>query len=347
MATLTICSFNIEWMNDWFTSGTGPARFLREFTKDGHRNDTHITASRAAAVVRAVDPDILAIQEAPSRPEELDLFIRDDLSDSGSPRYKFFLGDSGAAQKLALLYKPGSVASAQLTPHAEIGTLIDPWLSDVNGDGVLDEYHFTRTPLVVNLALRDQAIQVIVVHTKSNFVNNGKSLWQNPSTRRDYVSAALKNRRRISSEAMRLRRYLDFRLERNAGDRIIVLGDLNDGPGLDYFEEHYLTHNVTDILVGSAFRPEWIFTHAQHDAGAAQRYTAIFDDFVTDEPGKRLLLDHVLLSPGLRSEGTRLRMRTGSGAVRHAEYEAQTENAGRHREDRPSDHRPVTVELEY
>jgi hypothetical protein len=47
----------------------------------------------------------------------------------------------------------------------------------------------------------------------------------------------------------------------------------------------------------------------------------VFDDFVTGEQNK-----HVL---------------------RHAEYDAQVVNNGQNREDRPSDHRPVSVELEY
>jgi hypothetical protein len=53
-----------------------------------------------------------------------------------------------------------------------------------------------------------------------------------------------------------------------------VLGDLNEGPGPDYFEQLYLSHNVTDIMVGSAFQPERIFAHAQHDVPAAERHTA-------------------------------------------------------------------------
>ena len=52
---------------------------------------------------------------------------------------------------------------------------------------------------------------------------------------------------------------------------------------------------------------------------------------------KRLLLDHILLSPGLGP---------GSGAIRHAEYDAQVVNRGARRQDRPSDHRPVTVDLD-
>jgi hypothetical protein len=50
------------------------------------------------------------------------------------------------------LYKPGSVGSAQLAEHSEITGLIDPWQADADGDAVLNEYRFTRTPLVVDLS---------------------------------------------------------------------------------------------------------------------------------------------------------------------------------------------------
>jgi hypothetical protein len=115
---------------------------------------------------------------------------------------------------------------------------------------------------------------------------------------------------------------------------------------MDYFEENYLTHNVTDILVGSSFQPEWIFTHAQHDVPPDRRYTAIFDDFVTAENNKHLLLDHMLLSPDLRTGGE-LQKVPDSGTVHHDEHDAQTVNQGVNREDRPSDHRPVSVQLQW
>jgi endonuclease/exonuclease/phosphatase family metal-dependent hydrolase len=145
---------------------------------------------------------------------------------------------------------------------------------------------------------------------------------------------------------MRVRRYLDRRLIDAPDAAMIVLGDLNDGPGLDYFEERYITHNVTDIIVGSAFAPERVFTHAQHDVAAEDRYTAVFEDFVPTPELKRLLLDHILLSPALgRASG--LRVIGGSGAVRHAEHDAQVVNDGERRQDRPSDHRPVSIDLEH
>lgn len=345
MPSMTICAFNVEWMNDWFTADAEPVDFKPTFTRDGHTSDTATTAGRTAAVIRAIDPEILAIMEGPSRSAELALFIERFLSDNGEPRYEFFLSDSGAQQRVGLLYKTGAVDMARLAPHAEIVDLIDPWHADVDGDAVLDEYAFTRTPLVVDLVIGGHPVRLIVMHTKSNFINRGEALWQDPATRQQYVVAALKNRRRISTEGMRVRTYLDARLAQDVTVPVIVLGDLNDGPGLDYFEEYYLSHNVTDILVGSAFQPEWLFTHAQHDVPAHQRYTAVFDDFVTGEKDKHLLLDHILLSPGL-VHGP-LKKVAKSGRVRHAEYDAHVVNGGANREDRPSDHRPVSVDLTY
>jgi endonuclease/exonuclease/phosphatase family metal-dependent hydrolase len=345
--TIRVCSCNGEWMNDWFTTDSDPVAFKPTFSRDGHTSNTAATASRLAAELRAIDADVVAMQEAPSRPAEMQLFITQYLSDAGTPRYSFFLGDSGGAQKLALLYKPGAVASAQLAPSTGLTELIDGWEADVDGDSFLDLYQFTRQPLVVDLTFGGHAVQFIVMHTKSNFVNQGEAMWNNPATHQNYIVAALLSRRRNGTEGMRLRTYLDRLLAANHSARLVVLGDLNDGPGMDYFEEKYLAHNVTDIVVGSSFQPEWVFTHAQHDVPVADRYSAVFDDFVTNEPNRKMLLDHILLSPGFKGSGGGVKMVHGSGTIHHAEYAANTVNNGQNREDRPSDHRPVSVQLRF
>jgi hypothetical protein len=72
---------------------------------------------------------------------------------------------------------------------------------------------------------------VIVMHTKSNFINQGQQLWDDPTTRQQYVFSALKHRRRISTEGMRVRAFLAATLANNPQANVIVLGDLNDGPG--------------------------------------------------------------------------------------------------------------------
>jgi hypothetical protein len=46
---------------------------------------------------------------------------------------------------------------------------------------------------------------------------------------------------------------MDFADDLNAP--LIVCGDFNDGPGLDYFEERYLTHNIAGLIAGGSFNP--------------------------------------------------------------------------------------------
>jgi endonuclease/exonuclease/phosphatase family metal-dependent hydrolase len=340
-----VCSFNGEWMNDWFVPGDH-AQFRATFSRDGHTNSTDKTAQRTARLLRAIDADVVGLEEAPSCQEELDLFLAKYLSVNGVLIYRGICGDSGGAQKLAVIFKPETVTLSR-TPSSEIPTLVNAWQCDTDGDGVLNEYAFTRTPLTVDVSFSGgQSLRLIVMHTKSNFINDGKKLWNDPATRQNYVTAALTNRRRISAEGMRVRCYLDQCLDADPASRVIVMGDLNDGPGRDYFEDLYLTHNVTDTLVGSAFEPEKIFTHALHSLPSADRYTCVFDDFVTDEKDKHVLLDHVILSPGLTAQGPGLRFIPGSGRIHHQEYCAEVQGGGKHREDRPSDHRPVSVELQ-
>jgi hypothetical protein len=59
--------------------------------------------------------------------------------------------------------------------------------------------------------------------------------------------------------------------------------------------------------------PERISTHAQHDTAPDEHYTAVFEDFVPTPEVKQLLLDHILLSPGLSRADGLLRI-PGSGA---------------------------------
>jgi hypothetical protein len=52
MPAIKICSFNLEWMNDWFTQDAEPAAFRPTFKRDGHTNNTHrtvrVTTGRSA-----------------------------------------------------------------------------------------------------------------------------------------------------------------------------------------------------------------------------------------------------------------------------------------------------------
>jgi endonuclease/exonuclease/phosphatase family metal-dependent hydrolase len=346
VSILSVATVNGEWMNDWFTPDADPVDFKSQFSRDGEVGDTDEAASRLAGLIEAINVDVVALVEAPSRPAELALFVDRYLTANGAPTYQFLLGDSGGSQKLALLFKP-QAASFELIPSTDLPLLLEPWSADVDGDAVLDEYRFTRTPLACQAELAGVQLEVIVAHLKSNFINQGREQWQDPARRRDFIKAALRNRRRIATEAMRIRKHLEQRLDADRETAVVVLGDLNDGPGQDYFEEFYLAHNVTDILVGSPYRPERLFNHAQADVAEIDRYSAVFDDFVTEEPDKRLLLDHILLSPAMIGANGVLTKVPGSGRVEDDAWAAQVAGNGTRRDQRATDHRPATVLLTY
>ena len=59
--------------------------------------------------------------------------------------------------------------------------------------------------------------------------------------------------RRISAKVMRVREYIEAILDRNYEALVVVVGDLNDEPTVDYFELNYLNNNLIAMVAGSPF----------------------------------------------------------------------------------------------
>lgn len=338
---MRLMNWNIEWMNNWFV-GNGQVAWRNTHTGIA---DVQALADRVANVITAVDPDVLTIQEGPSDPREMELFITDCLSaPNGQPLYDAFGGLDGGAQKLYTLVKRGGqFINPRLASDAPTDHLLDEWMTDVDGDARLESYTFTRDPLIIDgeFGANNETLRILTLHTKSKFVNQQEAMWRDLNRRQDFIVAALRNRRRISAEAMHTRVCLDDLYDVDPGTLVVVTGDFNDGPGLDYFEQNYLTHGVTDILMGSCYHPDRQYEHALiGHIPQNQLFTARFDDFIDDIDDRPLLLDHILASPALRG-------RHANPQVAHTAYEAQID-ATRPEDARdrlPSDHRPVVVEL--
>lgn len=334
---MKIMNWNIEWMNNWFSGNDNPIWGSNSLSA----NRAQTCAAKAAAVITDVAPDLLCIQEGPSAAAEMDLFLTEFLSDANGPFFDVIMGSDGGAQKLYILrHRDGVFAAMDRATDPLTQSLAELWDADVNGNMLLEGYDFTRLPLVVDVdPIGSAPIRMVVLHTKSKFVQFGESKWNDPSRRQEFVVQALEARRRISAEGFRLRTYLDDLVEADPAARIIVTGDWNDGPGRDLFERSYLTHNVADIVLGSTFTPDLIFHHPLlAHVPAPALFTARFDDFVDDIDDRPLLLDHFAISPALTPW-------VANAEIGHQAYEAQLTGSGHAREDRPSDHRPIIVEL--
>ena len=334
-----LLNWNIQWMNDWFIpiSEGDPAWRAADpaSTADGGPS----AAARAARVIDALAPDAIAIQEGPSRDGEMRLFVDDLLTGAWE-----IIGPSGSgAQKLYLLVRRGGriETARRIWPDQGPLDLSTPWPVDATGDLVVEGYQFTREPLAAELIVSGRRMIVVNLHSKSKYIHGGRGLWDNEATRPQFIAQAVRNRRRISAELMRVRQWLDAALDADPEARIAVLGDMNDGPGVDFFEARYLINNVVAIVAGNPFNPRRMLRHAFIDRELKERnFTARFDDFIDNITDRPLLLDHILLSPTLYWGGLR------SARIEHEAFEAATAS-GTGRDDRPSDHRPQSVTLEF
>ncbi|WP_179378922.1 endonuclease/exonuclease/phosphatase family protein [Jannaschia marina] len=347
---MRIVNWNIEWMNRWIGGndtpvwGTfKPAREVNGEMRPATGTPPEAareTAGRVARVIAALAPDVLCVQEGPSSPAEMRLFIDDILSPATGAAWEAIKGDGGAQSLYVLRREGGRARAMERADDTATRALEDIWEADVNGDMLLEGYDFTRQPLVVDVdPIGSAPVRVVVLHAKSKYVQFGESLWRNPNRRQEFVVQALEARRRISAEGFRLRGYLDALLQDDGAARIVVTGDFNDGPGRDLFERSYLTHNVADIVLGSTFYPELIFHHPLiARVPAPELFTARFDDYVDGIDDRPLLLDHFAVSPAMRE-------RVVDAGIAHSAFEVEVEGSGAAREKRPSDHRPIWVDL--
>jgi endonuclease/exonuclease/phosphatase family metal-dependent hydrolase len=338
MVQIKIANWNIEWMNRWFSPDQQSTVQFKTSAEAGF--DVQELALRVGKVIEQMEADFITIQEGPSRSSEMSLFVEKCLND----QYEIYGPIGKGQQKLFTLKKKASSIIEKVTLiEEEYGfDFADMFYVDINGDLVLDKYEFTRPPLVLKVeTTTNTTFHLISLHTKSKYVHNGERLWK--LEREEFIKLALQARRRISAEAMRVREYIDLLFEQNPQAKIVVTGDFNDGPGLDYFEKRYLTHNVAGLIAGSPYEPQKMLRHAFVDTMPKEKnYTAEFFDFI-EEKQKQILLDHIFVSPNLFWTGNDI---TAKGQIEHEIYQSMVKSELEGRAKYPSDHRPQTVILE-
>jgi hypothetical protein len=145
-----------------------------------------------------------------------------------------------------------------------------------------------------------------------------------------------------------LRKCLDHCIfSRFAQPFVVVSGDLNDGPGLDFFEEYFLLFDSVDVLLGSAFSKTRMLEPLliRHKYVAQQnQWSCIFSDYVDKIDNKKILLDHIFVSAAL------CKVVTHAGIAhdvydRHSPEHEASSLPPYSRQYRLSDHRPVFADF--
>jgi len=342
--TIKFSTFNVEWMVHFFQRGTdawrkGPASGLGSKPKD-----PQACAARIAGVIRRLDADIVGICEGPPKRSQLQLFVNTFLDGE----YEVYSAEDGAQSVHALvrrrLKKKLKVSQLPLS-DAVYKQLAKPRFFHAFGE-VKDatRARFTRKPVVLRLEHGGTVTEVMTLHTKSKF-SRLKSPEDWVTRRSAAVKDAILARQKLSIEMDTIRKYIAHGLHSRRCDGVIVMGDLNDGMVRDTIDGSYLLHSIVHELRG-AFHHEvalmrHVFSMQQFDR-PAQAWTVEFRD--ATRPGKktRVLLDHILFSPRVH-EGGKITFVPNSGRVEHEAFAAHARTPIRTRDDRPSDHRPVSA----
>lgn len=307
---MRIATYNVEWFSGLFDQED---RLYDDAGWSGRHNVTRAQQTSALGTVfRAMDADAVMIIEAPDQSGK-----RGTIAALEGFAARFGLRTRAAImgfanhtqQEIALLYDPAKIAAAH-TPGGT-GTDAQGAKGAPRFDGVLridldidareDLVVFSKPPLELSIETTSGfSFQMIGAHLKSKAPHGAK-------TEADVLRIGIANRRKQLAQAIWLRGRIDEHLER--GTPLMVLGDLNDGPGLDTFEDLFGRSSV-EIVLGH--RGDLALTDPHATRALGQRIGAMpTTSRFWIAPEKRYLqalLDYIMVSPQFTDSNARWRI---------------------------------------
>lgn len=332
MGTIKLTSWNIAHL-DRLTSGTLNATQKK-------RRDAVV------AEVRELDPDILCVLEGPKGEAAIDLVTENLLGGDWvavkaadghyatlGTQWVWFLVRRQLADRASLL--PVGTWDAFTSPH---------WMCCFWGEFEERRHQHYRHPQVLVLDWDGFRVEFVGLHLKSKFVNQGESMWKaGGEKRQQFIREALTARVKMTTEASNVRAYIDAKFSQVENPAIFVLGDLNDGPGKEMFEEKFLFFDLISNVQGDIFAASRFLNHALFDFPDHLRWTVFFKDFVDPARDPHILLDHIMFTQGLVNGTLPWRINSHAGKVEHEVHDLI--NATLSQSARTSDHKPVSVEI--
>lgn len=224
------------------------------------------------------------------------------------------------------------------------------------GDPRQKRHSYWRHPQVLILTVDGSEIEVIGVHLKSKI--NRKRKFDDGNLTDQYVQEAQRARIRLATEAYDIRRYIEQRFLQDPHPRIIVCGDMNDGPGREYFERQYLFFDLVSNIQGDVLLSKRFLNHALFDFDDTLRWSTSFHDPIEEwareqfgeplptgriNPVQNQLLDHILFTQSLVGQNAMPRIGPHAGIVEHTIH--QRINAMLNSSNKTSDHVPVSVTI--
>lgn len=307
---MRIATYNVEWFSNLFDSTD---RLLMDDGWSGRRDVTRTQQIEALGVVfTAVDADAWMIIEAPDENgKHSSVAALEGFASAFELRAcKALIGfGNDTQQEIALLYDPEKLQ----VRHDPIGTATGKKGSsdaprfdgvfrlDLDVDATEDSVRFSKPPLEVAMTTdKGNDIRLIGAHLKSKAPHGARG-------RDEVMRLSIANRRKQLAQAIWLRQRIEDHLKQ--GDPLILMGDLNDGPGLDEYENLFGRSSV-EILMGEEGDNCLFDPHARQAMRSRFGAQATTSRFYLAHKKKYIqaLLDYIMVSPDLRSKALNWRI---------------------------------------
>lgn len=340
MSRLRLATYNVEWFNALFDVR---GRLLDDAEWSARYNITRADQLAALGIVfTAMDADAIMVIEAPdTNGKRATVKALENFADTiGLRARRALIGfPSPTEQEIALLYDPDRI-TARHDPRGEAegeaprfdGT----FRMDLDQDGTPEPIRFSKPPLELALTVNNRPLRMIGVHAKSKAPHGARD----PN---EAIRIAIENRRKQLAECVWLRARVAAHLA--AGDDLVVMGDFNDGPGLDDYEKLF-GHSGVEVVMGVGCDPQMRLFDPHADMALDRRIglqptTARFWQ-VDQERWFEALLDFVMVSPGLLTHHAKWRIwhpLNDPTCLKTPELREALLTA--------SDHFPVTLDLDW
>lgn len=299
---MRIATYNVEWFNELFDDD---GNLLEDGEWSARQNVKRRDQLAALGIVfSALDADAVLVVEAPddNRHRSTVRALENFAQACGLRARKAMIGFRNITQQeIALLYNPDlfeAVHDPQGAPTDEAGARNAPRFDgvfrfDVDADASPERIRFSKPPLEVKLTVKEsgQVLRLIGVHVKSKAPIGAEG----PD---EITRLAIANRQKQLAQCVWLRQRIDQHLA--AGDPLIVLGDFNDGPGLDEYEKLFGRSGV-EVVLGEDGHNRLYDPHARLALGRRIGAMPVTARFYIREEHRYLqaLLDYIMLSPDL------------------------------------------------
>lgn len=309
---MRLATYNVEWFANLFDRN---GVMLEDDGWSGRHNVTRAMQLGALGIVfTALDADAVMIIEAPdnNRRHKTVAMLESFAARYGLRTRKALLGFANETQQeIALLYDPDRLSAEHDPiglPDAPVQGVSSPrfdtsYRIDLDLDGSPDTVRFSKPPLeVAATSAAGTRFRMIGVHVKSKAPHGAESEAQRKRI-------AIENRRKQLAQCLWLRERVLEHLR--AKDSLIVMGDFNDGPGIDEYEKLFGRSGVEIVLGWDEPHATRLFDpHARMAISRKLGPKPATARFYLDGRGAYIsaLLDYIMVSPDIRARGPKWRI---------------------------------------